>query len=69
MDDAKFDRLIVRLGQLNEQLRQLEDVDYITASYKGFSASGATLADVQADIATTQQKIMLIQEQLAHYDS
>ncbi|MCH4170945.1 MAG: hypothetical protein LKF36_06950 [Lactobacillus sp.] len=68
MDDAKFDRLIAQLGQLNEQLRQLEDVDYITASYKGFSASGATLVEVQADIATTQRKIALLQAQLADAD-
>lgn len=44
--------------------RQLTETDYATAMYKGYSASGLTLAEVQAEIAATESQISRLEERL-----
>ncbi|QEU47707.1 hypothetical protein FMM01_10575 [Schleiferilactobacillus harbinensis] len=60
----QFDTLIEQLGQLNERARQLEDVDYITASYKGFSNEGLTLDEVKDQITEVRHQIATLERQL-----
>ena len=43
MNDVEYDRTIKKLGSLRERLRRLEEDDYVTASYKGYSSDGLTL--------------------------
>lgn len=59
-----IDQVIAQLGAANDQLHQLEDIDYPTAQYKGYSASGDTLEEVQARIRATQTRIDRLQAQL-----
>lgn len=35
------------LGNLRNRLQRLEDTDYMTAYYKGYSASGMTLDEIK----------------------
>lgn len=51
------DYRIQQLGALRERLRRLEEVDYMTAVYKGYSNSGETLAEIQEEIAEVGQLI------------
>ncbi|MCT2909397.1 hypothetical protein EFT87_12120 [Schleiferilactobacillus harbinensis] len=60
----QFDTLIEQWGQLNERARQLEDVDYITASYKGFSNEGLTLDEVKDQITEVHHQIATLERQL-----
>lgn len=60
----QFDTLIEQLGQLNERARQLKDVDYITASYKGFSNEGLTLDEVKEQITEVHHQIATLERQL-----
>ncbi|WP_179396130.1 hypothetical protein [Lacticaseibacillus absianus] len=64
MTSDPFDRLIARLSAVNERIRQLEDVDTPTAMAKGYSASGATLAEVTADLAAAEKHRDRLQAQL-----
>ncbi len=64
----QFERVIQALGQANDRLYQLEEVDYVTAAYKGFSASGATLDEVQEEIATTRATIQKLTRRLARLE-
>ncbi|MCI1987168.1 MAG: hypothetical protein LKJ48_11410 [Lactobacillus sp.] len=59
-----FDETIAALGQANDRLYRLEEVDYPTAAYKGFSAQGDTLAEVQDAIRETQATIRQLEERL-----
>lgn len=59
-----MDQVIAALGVANDRLNRLEEVDYVTAAYKGFSASGDTLEEVQAAIDETQAQIESLQHQL-----
>ncbi|MCD2257174.1 hypothetical protein ACNAN0_12740 [Agrilactobacillus fermenti] len=56
MNELQFDQLVTKLGQLREQVRQLEDVDYMTAYYKGYSQSGATIDEIQSEIDQLNQE-------------
>ena len=38
------------LGNLRNRLQRLEDTDYMTAYYKGYSASGLTLDEIKEEI-------------------
>ncbi|WP_125702646.1 hypothetical protein [Lacticaseibacillus daqingensis] len=60
--------LVRQLGALRQRLTQLEDVDYMTAYYKGYSASGDDLAAVQAEIETVTARIARLEARLAAID-
>ena len=64
MDEFHYEQTVKQLGKLNERLRQLTETDYATAMYKGYSASGLTLAEVQAEIAATESQISRLEERL-----
>lgn len=62
-NEFKLEQLISQLGQVNDRIERLENVDYMTAMYKGYSASGETVEEVldeieslrdQAEVLTTQ---------------
>ncbi|EEI23269.1 hypothetical protein [Lentilactobacillus hilgardii] len=66
--EDRFNQLITQLGSLNEQVRQLEDVDYMTATYKGYSNTGLTLEEVKDEIDRLHQQIKTLNRELDAFD-
>lgn len=66
--EDRFNQLITQLGSLNEQVRQLEDVDYMTATYKGYSNTGLTLEEVKDEIDRLHQQIKALNRELDAFD-
>ncbi|KRL41896.1 hypothetical protein [Lacticaseibacillus manihotivorans] len=62
------DTLISRLGTLHQQLEQLENVDYMTAYYKGYSTQGDDLETIKEKIITVNAQIQRTEDQLATLD-
>ena len=62
------DALIARLGTLHQQLEQLENVDYMTAYYKGYSTQGDDLETIKEKIITVNAQIQRTEDQLATLD-
>lgn len=60
----RLDELIEELSSLNERLRQLEETDYMTAYYKGYSASGLTLEEIREQMTDLRQRIAQVEQQL-----
>lgn len=52
------------LGSLRNRLRQLEDSDYVTAYYKGYSSSGMTLDEIKNAIEELTQEIRELEDQM-----
>ena len=66
--EDRFNQLITQLGSLNEQVRQLEDVDYMTATYKGYSNTGLTLEEVKDEIDRLHKQIKALNRELDAFD-
>lgn len=64
----RLDKMIEELGTLNERLRQLEDNDYMTAYYKGYSSSGETLEEIKDQMSDLRHQIAHM-EQLVEDES
>lgn len=64
MNELEYERMIEQLGNLREQLRQLEDVDYMTATYKGYSSSGLTLEEITDQITEINESINIVETRL-----
>lgn len=62
------DVLIARLGTLHQQLDQLENVDYMTAYYKGYSTQGDDLETIKEKISATNDQIQRTEDQLSALD-
>ncbi len=62
------DALIAQLGELHQQLEQLENVDYMTAYYKGYSTQGDDLETIKEKIITVNAQIQRTEDQLATLD-
>ncbi|WP_353886837.1 hypothetical protein [uncultured Secundilactobacillus sp.] len=60
----RLEEMIEELGALNERLRQLEDVDYMTAYYKGYSTSGETLEEVKEQMQAIRNRIERLERQI-----
>ncbi|TLF42482.1 hypothetical protein [Lacticaseibacillus zeae] len=63
-----FDTLIRRLGDLQEEARRLEEADYISARYKGYSSEGLTLEEVMARLKKVEREIAKLEERLTRLD-
>lgn len=64
MTDREYDQMIEELGNLRERVRQLEENEYVTATYKGYSYEGLTLSEVIEEIETTNQAIEVLKARL-----
>ncbi|MBO1307912.1 hypothetical protein JZO70_17185 [Enterococcus sp. 669A] len=64
MNELTYENNLTLLGQLRDQLQRLEDTDYMTAYYKGYSSSGATLEEIKDEIQELQEQIKLLEEEL-----
>ncbi len=64
MNELAYENNLTLLGQLRDQLQRLEDTDYMTAYYKGYSSSGATLEEIKDEIQELQEQIKLLEEEL-----
>lgn len=64
MADREYDQMIEELGNLRERVRQLEENEYVTATYKGYSSEGLTLSEVIEEIETTNQAIEVLKARL-----
>ncbi|MFC6171201.1 hypothetical protein [Loigolactobacillus jiayinensis] len=64
MTDREYEQLIDQLGNLREHARQLAENDYVTALYKGYSASGQTLAEINEEISATETAIQQLERQI-----
>lgn len=62
------DTLIAQLGDLHQQLEQLENIDYMTAYYKGYSSQGDDLETIKEKIVTVNHQIQQVEDQLASFD-
>lgn len=58
------DALIQRLDRLHQQLEQLENVDYMTAYYKGYSTAGDDLETIKAEIDSVTEQIQQVEARL-----
>lgn len=68
MDELAYEQTVEMSGRLRDRLQRLEDVDYMTAFYKGYSTSGATLAEIKAEQVQLTEQIAELEEQLADYE-
>ncbi|KRM77529.1 hypothetical protein [Secundilactobacillus collinoides] len=57
MNSYEEDQLIDQLGALRDRERRLEENDYMTAYYKGYSADGATLQEIQDQLEALRDEI------------
>lgn len=64
MKELDYENNLERLGQLRDRLQRLEDNEYMTAYYKGYSTSGATLEEINEEIQLLQEQIHELEEQL-----
>lgn len=64
MTDREYDQMIEELGNLRERVRQLEENEYVTATYKGYSSEGLTLSEVIEEIEATNQAIEVLKARL-----
>ncbi|MFC4772590.1 hypothetical protein [Enterococcus hermanniensis] len=68
MDELQYEQEITLLGQLRARLQRLEETEYMTAYYKGYSSSGMTVEEIKVAIEELSQEIQLIEEQLAGHE-
>ena len=68
MAKPDFDTLIRRLGDLQEEARRLEEEDYISARYKGYSSEGLTLEEVMARLKKVERESAKLEERLTRLD-
>ncbi|WP_122646416.1 hypothetical protein [Enterococcus mediterraneensis] len=68
MDEINYERDLETLGQLRDRLQRLEDNDYMTAYYKGYSTSGATLEEIKEEIQSLQDQIAQLEESLEDFE-
>lgn len=64
MNELQYEKDIELLGSLRNRLRQLEDTDYVTAYYKGYSSSGMTLDEIKDAIEELTQEIRELEDQM-----
>lgn len=64
MNELQYEKNIELLGSLRNRLRQLEDSDYVTAYYKGYSSSGMTLDEIKNAIEELTQEIRELEDQM-----
>ncbi|MBM7712882.1 hypothetical protein [Enterococcus xiangfangensis] len=68
MDERQYENNLELLGQLRDRLQRLEDMDYMTAYYKGYSTSGATLDEIKEEIQILQGQINELEMQLDDFE-
>ncbi|WP_430611680.1 hypothetical protein [Enterococcus sp. DIV0876] len=64
MHEGQYEHYIEQLGTLRDRLRQLEDVDYMTAYYKGYSASGMTLEEIRRAIIELTEEMSELESRM-----
>ncbi|GKT04193.1 hypothetical protein [Furfurilactobacillus entadae] len=64
LNEDKYDYDVTLLGQLRDRLQRLEDNDYVTAYYKGYSADGLTLDEVNDAIDDLNHQIRRLEREL-----
>lgn len=64
MNELTYENDLTLLGQLRDRLQRLEETDYITAYYKGYSSSGLTLEEIKDEIQELQEQIKDLEETL-----
>jgi hypothetical protein len=69
MNGFDYDLLLQTLGMMQERLRNLEENEYITAYYKGYSNEGFTLEEIKDEILSLTQEIKVIENQLFDLDN
>ncbi|MGX7204100.1 hypothetical protein [Enterococcus pingfangensis] len=68
MDERQYENNLELLGQLRDRLQRLEEMDYMTAYYKGYSTSGATLDEIKEEIQILQGQIHELEVQLDDFE-
>lgn len=64
MDDLNFDQRVAELGQLRDRLHRLEEDDYMTAYYKGYSSEGQTVDEINDEISELRIQVEQLQSEL-----
>jgi hypothetical protein len=64
MEEMQYESNLKLLGKLRDRLQRLEDTDYMTAYYKGYSTSGATLDEINEEMQILEMQIKELEEQL-----
>ncbi|BCA86476.1 hypothetical protein EsVE80_19990 [Enterococcus saigonensis] len=64
MNELQYESNIELLGKLRDKLQHLEESEYMTAYYKGYSINGATLEEVKEEIEQLYEEINELQTQL-----
>ena len=64
MDDLNFDQRVAELGQLRDRLHRLEEDDYMTAYYKGYSSEGQTVDEIKDEISELRTQVEQLQNEL-----
>lgn len=59
-----YEELITQLGRVNDRLEQLENVDYMTATYKGYSSDGSTVDEIEDEIKELRQQARTLEREL-----
>lgn len=64
MDDLNFDQRVAELGQLRDRFHRLEEDDYMTAYYKGYSSEGQTVDEINDEISELRTQVEQLQNEL-----
>ncbi|TYC47857.1 hypothetical protein ESZ50_10915 [Weissella muntiaci] len=62
--DENSEQLLARSSELNDYLQRLENSEYISVKYKGYSSAGLTLAEVMEEIENVQVELEKISNEL-----
>lgn len=68
MNETTYEKELILLGELRDRLQSLEETDYMTAYYKGYSRSGATLEEIKEEIQFLEEQIHELEERLAEFE-
>lgn len=64
MNELQYERDIELLGTLRNRLRQLEESEYVTAYYKGYSSSGMTLDEIKDAMEELTEEIRELENRM-----
>lgn len=64
MNEFEYNVTLETLGKMQERLRNLEENDYMTAYYKGYSSEGATLDEIKDEISILLKDIEVVRNEL-----
>lgn len=64
MNEERYEQTLDEIGKLQDRLQLLEDEDYMTAYYKGYSNGGQTLEEIKDEIDDLNERIAQLNREI-----